>query len=120
MFMAGAAEPQWLPRPFARAWRYVSALKVVAWDEQYFSGWLEHVSGVPILSASSGALFVLFGYARREAPESGDAGNSHQGAGRPGWRARRGLSYLPRGPLGDAWDLYSTSGHPGDARRLNS
>ncbi|CAK0845917.1 unnamed protein product [Prorocentrum cordatum] len=71
MFMAGAAEPQWLPRPFARAWRYVSALKVVAWDEQYFSGWLEHVSGVPILSASSGALFVLFGYARREAPESG-------------------------------------------------
>ena len=52
--------PRWLPAPFARAVRYVQALKVLAWDEYVLSHWLQITTGIPVATVSAGTL--LLGY----------------------------------------------------------
>lgn len=45
---------------FARAVRYVQALKVLAWDEYVLSHWLQITTGIPVATVSAGTL--LLGY----------------------------------------------------------
>ena len=58
---------QWIPQPVVRAYRYLFALKILAWDERWFSQFFESSTGIPIFlpplpcSARDGAKFLAAG-----------------------------------------------------------
>lgn len=55
MFQTQSLEPAFLYRP----WKYCEALYILGWQERQFSSFVESVFGIPILSASTGAGFLI-------------------------------------------------------------
>lgn len=48
-------KPWWLPSYAHRMYVYLLAIKTLAWDEKDFSGIIENVAGIPILTVSGAA-----------------------------------------------------------------
>ena len=92
----GLSSPCWLPAPFARAVRYVQALKVIAWDDYVLSQWLQITTGIPVATASAGTL--LLGYkwfSEGQATANGMRKWVHDVAQTPIRRAKRLSSFSP-------------------------
>ena len=79
----GASQPAWLASPPWRGLQYGRALKVLVWDERHASAMIESVTGIPILSATSGVA-VLAGCYFRDA--IGQAFGMPTGIGVPAWQ----------------------------------
>ena len=48
----------WLPHPAIRTYRYLVAVKTLAWDEKWFTERLEMLTGIPLYSASTATLLL--------------------------------------------------------------